>query len=300
MAGVEVPEVRLPGEAAARGQCRGSAGEIWQGPVDDSGGLSRIGIVTLPINRYSTAIFYADSRAEIEPLSPKRALAVGEFERRTGLLTPPGRWEFHSDLFPGRGMASSTADVVAILRCLADLHHYPISPLTLQSVLLTIERSDPVFVDAWSLYLSSAQEVQRVFASALAFTVCFGFDPGNIRTNSFSESTLTDHYRRRHQKYAHSLSDVITALEEGNVALLASGATASAWMAQDYLPSPLVAGLLEDYEHLGASGIFRAHTGTLSGLIFEHPPDAEKRSRASNYFASRGSQMIECQGGNAW
>ncbi|MFD0431621.1 hypothetical protein ACFQ60_43720 [Streptomyces zhihengii] len=50
------------------------------------------------------------------------------FLERTGRTLPPGRLSAHSDLTVGVGMASSTADIVAALRCLFRVFALPEDP----------------------------------------------------------------------------------------------------------------------------------------------------------------------------
>lgn len=51
-------------------------------------------------------------------------------------------------------MASSTADIVAVIRCLAKLHGMPPSDELIREILRRIERSDPIFHNYHSVYFS--------------------------------------------------------------------------------------------------------------------------------------------------
>lgn len=285
----------------ARGQCRGSAGEVWQGPVHrDESFSSRIGLVTLPINRYSTASLDSSGLDNRETLTVKRLRAVELFCSRTGLPLPKGEWRFQSDLLPSRGMASSTADIVAALRCVADRYQYHLRPELIASILSDIERSDPVFLDTWALYLSGAQQTHRLFGSGLNLTVCFGFDKGNVHTREHPEERMLEYYESHSAEYGRSLKRVVTALEASDSTAMAAESTVSASLAQGYLPSALVADLIQDLDDLGATGVCRAHTGTLAGLLFAQRPTAGHLKELSKYYESKGTTMTACQGGSAW
>ncbi len=283
------------------GNAGGRQGEVWQGPVHrDESFSSRIGLVTLPINRYSTATLDSFGLDNRETLTEKRLQALQLFCSRTGLPIPKGEWRFRSDLFPSRGMASSTADIVAALRCVADRYQYRLRSELVSSILSDIERSDPVFLDTWALYLSGAQQTHRLFGSGLNLTVCFGFDKGNVHTREYPEDRMLEYYEAHAAEYGRSLKRVVTALEASDSTAMAAESTVSASLAQGYLPSTLVANLIEDFDGLGAAGVCRAHTGTLAGLLFAQRPTASHLIELSNYYESKGTTMIVCQGGSAW
>ncbi|MGW4981898.1 GHMP family kinase ATP-binding protein [Streptomyces mirabilis] len=71
----------------------------------------------------------------------------------------PGRWEYFSELEVGKRMASSTADIVATVRCLFNLYDIAYDQRLVTHILNRIERADSVFIDEYALYLSGRHQV---------------------------------------------------------------------------------------------------------------------------------------------
>jgi hypothetical protein len=68
-------------------------------------------------------------------------LAINLFLQRHGVSLPSGRWRFVTDLLRGKGMASSTADIVATIRCLDAIFGTQSADI-IPAILKEIERSE--------------------------------------------------------------------------------------------------------------------------------------------------------------
>ncbi|TQF06661.1 hypothetical protein E6W39_36295 [Kitasatospora acidiphila] len=285
-------------ELVAHAAAHGSLGELWQGPVPYRNS-ERIGLVTLPILRHSYASFYAGGGADgpFAPLTAKRQLAITLYARRYGVAEPTGYWEFTSDLPIGHGMSSSTADVVAVLRCLDMIFDNAEDPEVTRSILGRIERSDPIYRDQYCLYLSGAQVAVREYESSISYNVCYTYAGAPVRTRDFDEPYLLREYRERIGDYRESLRRLDDALVRQDAAAVAAEATESARLAQAYLPNPLVGDLLRDHRELGGIGVIRAHTGTVAGILFDSGPDGARRTEVSRYFLARGRRCYFTRGG---
>ena len=286
------------GELIAHGAAHGSLGELWQGPVFHEGSW-RVGLVTLPVSRHSYASFYAttDEVFRHQELTAKRESAIDLYLRRYGLELPAGYWRFTSDLPTGKGMSSSTADIVSIIRCLNGIFHRPEDPAATQSILRQIERSDAVHTDQYCLYLSGRHAVVRRYAAQIAFNVCYAYEDREIRTEDHPEEHLLAGYAESAEGYAHSLAALDTALTSQDSSAVAREATRSAELAQSYLPSPLVADLLSDHRDLGGVGVIRAHTGSVAGILLDTGCTGARRAALSRYFLSRGFRCYFTRGG---
>ena len=185
-------------------------------------------------------------------------------------------------------MSSSTADILALIRCLDCLFDHKGDPETTRKILTTIERSDAIHADRYTLYLSGAHVRVRDYPSTVAFNVCYAYDEHEVRTEDYPEADLLRVYRNSARDYANSLRRLDAALTAQDGLAMAREATRSAELAQDYLPSGLVADLLRDYWDLGGVGVIRAHTGTVVGLLSTADFDATTRADLCGYFLSRG------------
>lgn len=274
----------------AHGAAHGSLGELWQGPVRHQG-VWRLGLVTLPALRHSYASFYAaEPGADYagQEVPAKRRAAMRIFLESQDAKLPAGWWEFASELPVGKGMSSSTADILAVLRCLNMIFKKPEDHAATQRILSAIERSDAIHIDRYCLYLSGAHVAVRSYPAHLAYNVCYAYDDCEVLTDDFPESYLLDRYREAAGDYAASLRRLDAALTGRDPSAAAREATCSAELAQAYLPSALVGALLRDHRDLGAVGVVRAHTGTVTGLLSAGGFDSGRRAELCQYFLSHG------------
>lgn len=282
--------------AAYSGVCHGTLGELWQGPCEHDGEL-HIGLISLPVRRYSWMHFLPGEDGDLErdlDGKDKCRRAIEAYLRLHGKSLPPGRFSHDSELPVGKGMASSTADVVATVRCLDRLFalHTPLDALT--ELLRGIERSDSVFLDRYALYLSGRQRVLREFGPAPRLHACYIDEGGTVETEKLAEPLL-QHYHRHSSSYRVHLELALEAFERSDAAAICEVATRSAQLAQWVTPKPHLDMMLRHRRELGADGVVVAHTGSLIGYLFAQRPDPMRLGELSAFFAGLGRQcrMIE-------
>lgn len=269
----------------AAGMCHGVLGELWQGPVDGS-----VAVVSLPVPGFSRAVLSPSDKPEdcSVPLTPLRYAAVQAFqERYPDARLPHGVWSFDSDLAVGHGMASSTADIVAVLRCLASATGTALSDTGVVEILRTLERSDPVFRPRVCLYKTAKHELVEEFDSDITFHACYALGPAGVETRCIEEDVLLRAYRRYAGAYSDSLKRIRQALRARDLSAIAEESTRSALLAQAYLPNPVVDELSRDFTNLGALGLARAHTGSIVSLLFGTPLSIADKEKLSQYFHQR-------------
>lgn len=276
------------------GVCHGTLGELWQGPCEHEGEL-HIGLISLPVRKYSWMHYLRDEAGT--PGEIERDLAGKDKCRRAielylahyRLRLPPGRWSHDSELPLGKGMASSTADLVATLRCLDRIFGRVTPAAAVADLLRGIERSDSVFLDRYALYLSGRQQVVRGFDARPRLHACYIDEGGTVETEKLAEPLLR-HYRRHLPAYRRELQSAVTAFECGDAAAICASATRSAQLAQPVTPKVHFDALLRRREELGADGIVVAHTGSLLGYLFVTRPDAARMAELSSFFRALGRQ----------
>lgn len=281
------------------GVCHGTLGELYQGPLR-AGTDPEIAVVSFPVDRHSWVYFTPRTAAgpppHAPPLGEKSVAAARLFLDHYGLTLPPGDWHTRSELPVGVGMASSTADIVATLRCLFRVFSLPYDTDVVLGVLAGIERADSVFLDEFALYLSGRHRVVRRLGPGLGFHTAFVTEPGTVDTAAVTP-LLLDHYRRRGEEYRRCLTDLVKGFDSGDPAAVARAATTSAALSQEVLPKATFGSLHAHRERFGADGVFVAHTGCLAGYLFASRPRAEVKSELSAFFHSLGHQCTFAQGG---
>ena len=288
---VSIPRARpnpLP-SAAVSGRCHGTLGELLQGPVPFRGELA-IGLISLPLPRYSHMHFEpgrASNHAADLPDKPRCRQAVALYLQQHGLNLPPGRWHHDSELLPGKGMASSTADLVASIRCLDRVFGRVSSTADIIAVLRPLERSDSVFLDHYALYLSERQRLLQRFAHVPRLYACYADEGGTVATAAVT-AQLQAHYATHQRAYRRNLEQMLAAFSAGDDAAIAQCAGISAALGQEVLPKRHLVELQRRQARFGAAGIVVAHTGSLLGYLFLQPPPLPLRHELGAFFGDLG------------
>ncbi|MEH6421382.1 GHMP family kinase ATP-binding protein [Pseudomonas sp. CGJS7] len=273
------------------GVCHGTLGELWQGPCELDGEL-HIGLISLPVRKYSWMHYVPGETGQAEQDlagKDKCRLAIELYLQRHGKTLPPGRWSHDSELPLGKGMASSTADLVATIRCLDRLFGLNTPAAAMADLLRGIERSDSVFLDRHALYLSGRQQVLRSFNAPLRLHACYIDEGGTVETEKLAEPLLR-HYQRHLPAYRRHLQRAVDAFERIDTLAICECATHSAQLAQWVTPKRHFETLRRRQHELGADGIVVAHTGSLLGYLFVARPDAVRMGELSSFFRGLGSQ----------
>ncbi len=276
---------------AGYGWCSGTLGELFQGPMERDGRLE-IAIVSLPFGGRARCRYVIDENAR-DPLGdglekrPKTARALELLVHQHALRLPAGRWVFESDLEVGKGMASSTADIVAAIRCAGRMSGRRFRARDMMSVLRKVERSDSVFLGEAALYLSERHEVVVRFGRSLSYTAAYMVEPGAVDTEAVRDCLLA-HYARHASEYRRLLDGFLAGAARRDPQLVAEAATESARLSQHCLPKRRFAALRSAMRALGADGIFVAHTGSVAGYLYVRPPTPEHRAEIAAFFAGLG------------
>ena len=280
------------------GVCQGSLGELYQGPWPRAG-VPEIAIVSLPTDRFSW-VHYIEcggpqpTLAETGRTKSDRAARI--FLDHYGVELPPGRWEVFSELAVGKGMASSTADIVATLRCLYGVFGIGYDEAFVMRALSAIERADSVFLDEFALYLSGRHEIVHRFGDRAGWDTCYAVGQGLVDTDSVGDVLLA-HYGRRAERYRDCLDDLVRAFATDDLALLARCSTRSAELSQEVLPQPSFDDVHKNLEPFHADGMFVAHTGRVIGYLFRERPGRAHLDELSAFFREGGLQCSFAKGG---
>lgn len=273
------------------GSCVGTLGELFQGPMIRNG-EREIAIVSLPFSKRSTCRYLAgppDSLSGSLRERPKTMRAIELLCGRHGLSLPRGEFQFESELETGKGMASSTADIVAALRCVGSVLQRPFRAEEIMDVLRGVERSDSVFVDEAVLYLSERHEIVARFGRKLQFTAAYLVEPDVVDTEA-ARARLQEHYGRFAGEYRDALEQLMVAAGLGDAHGVARAATASARLSQRCFPKRHYTALRSALGSLGADGIFVAHTGSIVGYLYVQPPSAAQRDTLTNFLRGLGER----------
>ncbi|MGW1933325.1 GHMP family kinase ATP-binding protein [Streptomyces sp. NPDC001919] len=291
-----VPDATTAGDGTPTGKGVGHApchhGELLQGVFLDAHGGRCAGLVTLPLDG-------PGSRAEFvrRPGTPPQAvsvtpadrgkagraaaLAVAECAGLAGLPPEGGEVRLSSDVPMGLGMGSSTSDVIATIRAVADAYGLALPPGAVARLAVHAERaSDPLMLDARPVLFAQREgRVLEVLGPALPALVVVGCVLGGgapVDTLALPgrEATETDV-----QEYERLRGLLRGAVARGDARLLARVATASARRGQRVLRHPEFDDLVAVARHTGAAGVQIAHSGAVAGVLFDPAEPGDLRDR---------------------
>ena len=251
-------------------RCPGTCGEWVQG--------ARKGIpflVDCPIDRFSEVRVSLDLHATgwDLPLGKTKALQVLELLKEDlGLPELSGKVEFLQQLPEGKGMASSTADITAVVAAaLIALGEEPV-PERLAHFALRIEPSDSVMFPGITEIEHVLRHKHRVLGPsvpALFLALDWG---GAIDTRVFNARPgLAEHYRRYEDEIARAYGLALEGIEQIDLEKLAVAGTISARCNLEINRKLQFESLLTWVLEKGGLGVVSAHSGTLLAGVF--PPD---------------------------
>jgi L-threonine kinase len=265
--------------AAGSGTAVGSCGELVQG-------FTSAGIpfhVTLPIEKSSTVSVTLNRASEfkvsqIGPGSGKLEKSLLSAAAYLDIEPCEIRVAHWTDLTPGKGMGSSTADIVAAARALGNAVGRELNSAELASIAVGIESSDGTMYQGIVAFNQKKGLLYR-FNWYPQFIVVMITPPKQFNT----ESARFEGKESLGVEFDEILANLKEAAANKDVVSFAEFSTRSARMNQKFVPNPYFAILEEKYKDFGALGVNVAHTGTLVGLLFDadDPQGLRKASAAT-------------------
>lgn len=289
--------------------CRGSFGEILQGSLPNGKEF----LVTLPINLYSKALFVNDRRAgpksglndkdgiEIKikksnflqtDLDQELLTNVSKAKKMSTLILKyfnlpiQGQLFLESNIPVGKGMASSTADLVATARAIATCFNLFIPARLLESFLREIEPSDGLIYDDQSvIYFHRKIELLARIGKVSPLVIVFLDEGGSVDTVQFNNSKDTFQYTGKEKvTYKRMLRHLQMAFANNDLRKLGEVATESACLNQKYCKKRYLQPLMNISKVNECLGVITTHSGTCTGILLSKQDSAyeNKKMRVIN------------------
>jgi uncharacterized protein involved in propanediol utilization len=253
-------------------------GELLQGVFEDDAGRLRRALVTLPQPNLGSRAAFFPSQSYLGIVGTpgltkvRRAamLALREFATHPS-PAKGGQIEIFSNVPTGVGMGSSTSDVTAAIRAVADYHGVSLSREEVGRLAVLAEcASDSIMIDDRVVLFAHRDGV-------VIETFGFRLPPMVVVGCNVAPQTLVDTLGLRPAEYDEDEIAAFKVLRAGmrraiateDVALLGRVATASARINQRFLPKDLLEPLIETGREHGGCGVQIAHSGTVAGVIFD-------------------------------
>jgi len=243
----------------------GACGELVQGMVDGDYFL-----ITCPINIAAEATVTLKPGGELQgPRGKSKAmkavrLTLDHLGSRSG-----ARVEIKNSLPPGKGLASSTADVVAAAVATAGALGAELTLEEIKRLALAIEPTDGTFLPGIVLFDHLRGERWEYLGESPLLDILIVDLGGAVDTVLFNRrQELRDLNQAKEDAVREAVKSVKEGLALRQVELIALGATLSALANQKILYKPELETILELANRCGALGINTAHSGTVIGILY--------------------------------
>lgn len=255
----------------------GTFGELLQGVLPEEDGNF---LVTLPVARWSMVRF------EIRPEEPE--LTVWPPHKRKALrltamilddegLPAAGLLRIDSTLPEGKGLASSSADLVATARAVANALGIPMPPRRIERYLARIEPTDGVLYPSVVAFHHRSVRLRARLGSLPSMAVVGVDEGGAVDTVAFNDipKPFTGADKR---EYARLLDRITGAVAAHDLPEVGRVATASARMNQVLRHKWSLEPMTGICEEVGGLGVVVGHSGTALGILMDtDAPDCPAR-----------------------
>lgn len=259
-------------------EANGTFGELLQGALP--GGVDFL--VTLPITRCSRAWFRFDPDGPLRvfPSHKLKSLRLARAMLEVHGTGTGGTLVIDCDLPIGKGLASSSADLVATARAVGGVLGLDASPEAVEGWLRPIEPTDGVMHPGIVVFEHRAVRL-RTALGMLPATVVVAVDEGglldtvrfNQRPKHYSDDEMSEY-----EVLVRTLSG---AVHDGDLAAVGAVATRSAVLNQRPVPKRNLDAMRRLADEIGALGVVCAHSGTMLGLLLAEQAAGHRRRLAA-------------------
>ncbi|WP_245267648.1 hypothetical protein [Mesorhizobium sp. WSM1293] len=251
--------------------CCGTFGELLQGQLP-VGSVPRDlhFLVTMPIALFARAHFVPIAGTRSVTVYPSHKVKAKRLAENlvSALGASGGILLLQSELPEGKGLASSSADLVAAARSIACCFKRRIRTSLIEKLMAEIEPSDGVMYPGVVAY-------QQRTCSPLSFLgqmpplAIVGIDEGGIIETIDYDQRRGEISAKDRAEYHELLDRARMAIPQGDAVTIGRIATASALLHQERVPKEHLNSMLKVSEVTGALGVIVAHSGTMVGILLD-------------------------------
>jgi L-threonine kinase len=266
--------VATDGRRVGHGKSFASFGEIVQGRTSDNEDF----LVTLPIDLWSSCELTCTpirGPLVIECDLPKSRATVEQVLEQLGLVSGYHIGiRFARNIPVGKGLSSSTADMLAALRALQEVFGFLLTDRFVSRLFSEIEPHDALHYNNSVVYNHRKGRLIRDLQYIPSFAVICVDNGGVVDTIAYNRAKVfaTAHM----QAFDALLTDLIAAFELADDKAIANCATRSARLHVEMTGDKFLARCLEAACLDGAVGVQATHSGTCAGFLFSGDRPAEQ------------------------
>lgn len=265
--------VTADGSRIGYGKSFASFGEIVQGRTSDEEDF----LVTLPIDLWSTCELTCTpirGPLVIECELPKSQATVAQVLERLGLHTGFHIGiQFTRNIPIGKGLSSSTADMLAALRALQEVFGFLLTDAFVSRLFHEIEPHDALHYNNSVVYNHRKGRLICNLEYIPSFALVCVDKGGIVDTVAYNKIKV---FASKHmQAFDTLLGDLIAAFETVDDAAIADCATRSARLHVEMTEDNFLHACLEAADMDGIMGVQATHSGTCAGFLFPGDYPAE-------------------------
>ncbi|MBO1511399.1 GHMP family kinase ATP-binding protein [Metabacillus bambusae] len=257
------------------GTCNGTFGELAQGVINQQPFL-----ITLPVPLLkSKATFIPDPIKMNIIAQPSQTKAVMACKKMFELFNLSGGGTLHlfSNIPRGKGMASSSADIVASIRAVAHSYSIQLSHEVISNIATEIEPTDGVMYEGTVAYDYINGQLIDSFGDLPPYGI-IGIDiGGRIDTIQFNKRRKP-YTELDHQTFIHAFHLIKEGIKKKDLTLICQASTMSAKVSEKALPKRYFKEI-ERLAGLCEGGIVVAHSGTVLGILFDPTKSIIEKNR---------------------
>lgn len=247
------------------GKSFASFGEIVQGRLSNGEDF----LVTLPVNLWSTCTLECETLAGDSLIQSEFAKSKAVAEQ---LLTALGletgwhiRLQLQSEIPIGKGLSSSTADMLAVVRAFQDTFGVMISESFISRLFTQIEPHDGLHYASSVAYNHRQGKLLQAFHYIPDFQIVAVDVGGELSTLEYNKKLcFSPHWL---QAYDALYQQLATAFAQRDDAAIARCATQSARLHVERTGNAFLAAVLQRAAQLEVMGVLATHSGTCAGFM---------------------------------
>lgn len=256
---------------AGYGQANGTFGELLQGILPNQKNF----MVTLPINLFSYATFVPNSltsEISIFPQSKQKSAIIAKLILTYYQINCGGTLTINSEIPEGKGLASSSADLVATAYALQDSFNLSLNAELIANFIAQIEPTDGVMYKGVTSFYYKEVKLKEYIGDLPSISIV-GLDEGKyIDTLEYNkqEKIYTPFCAL---KYEYMLENLTKAIKMIDLQTLGQISTKSALMNQRHNYKSSLEFMINLCNNIKGLGVAVAHSGTFVGILLD--PNAE-------------------------
>lgn len=253
------------------GQANGTFGELLQGILPNQKSF----MVTFPINLFSYATFVPNtliSEISIFPQSKRKSAIIAKQILAYYQINCGGTLTINSEIPEGKGLASSSADLVATAYALQDSFNLSLDAELIANFIAQIEPTDGVMYKGVTSFYYKEVKLKEYIGGLPSISIV-GLDEGKcIDTLEYNkqEKIYTPFCAL---KYENMLENLTKAIKIIDLQTLGQISTESALMNQKHNYKSSLEFMINLCNNIKGLGVAIAHSGTFVGILLD--PSAE-------------------------